>query len=259
MSQPKLQITSDYSKFELCQFNRDVNKTKALKDSMKSHGYIAAYPIHAVRSPHGKLQIKAGHHRFEVAQQLGLSVFYVVSDDSATVHELEKATVRWSIRDYLESFIRCGLEDYIEVSRFAEQTKISIGICVSILGGEAAVSGNKLSDFKAGKFKVTEDGRDHGRDIAQILLTCRKIAPKVCEATFVRAISRCLFVPEFDKNVFITRAQANWHLLKPCKTIALMTEVIESIYNHGAHANNRLPVAFLADKVMKERSIWVKA
>lgn len=69
----KLLSTKDYSRFELCQFNRSVAKTKNLRDSMKEHGFIPAYPIHCTLKG-GKLQIKAGHHRFEVAQELGLAV-----------------------------------------------------------------------------------------------------------------------------------------------------------------------------------------
>jgi len=254
MSQAKLQSTSDYSKFELCQFNRDVNKTKALKESMKLHGYIAAYPIHAVKSPTGKLQIKAGHHRFEVAQQLGISVFYVVSDDAATVHELEKATVRWSTTDYLESFIRCGNDEYKELNKYIQETKIPIGICISILAGESASSGNKLVNFKSGTFKVTEKGREHANDIREVVAACRQVAPQACDATFVRALSRCLFIPEFDKKTFVVRVETNWHMLKPCKNVGMMTEMIENIYNHKANVNNRLPISFLADKVMKERA-----
>lgn len=254
MSSKKLQATKDYSRFELCQFNRDVNKTKALKESMKRHGYIPAYPIHSVVSPSGKLQIKAGHHRFEVAQELGIGVFYVVSDDNATVHELEKATVSWSIKDYLDSFIRTGNQDYKEIYSYHKETKIPIGICISILSGESASSGNKLTAFKSGTLLITDDGRKHAEDIAMVLAACKRIAPKSCDAIFVKSISRCLFVPEFDKKTFVNRVEVNWHMLKPCKTIALMTEVIEGIYNHKASSNNRLPLAFLADKVMKDRS-----
>lgn len=258
MSQPKLIATSDYSKFELCQFNRNVERTKSLEESMKKHGYIPAYPIHAVKVPSGKLQIKAGHHRFEVAQKLGLPVYYITCSDEATVHELERATVSWSIKDFLYSFVRCGMEAYREVAEYHEATQIPIATCASILGGESAGSSNKIRQFKTGMFQVTDAGRSHGNDIARIIEVCRRLNPKASDAIFVQSISRCLRIPEFDCDTFIGRVENNPHLLVPCKTIAQMTDVIEAIYNAKARAENRLPVAFLADRAMRERSPTMK-
>ena len=62
----KVYETEDYDIFELHELNRDVRNLKKvsnLKNSMKSHGFLSAYPLHTVLNGEGKLQIKAGHHR----------------------------------------------------------------------------------------------------------------------------------------------------------------------------------------------------
>lgn len=195
----KLLSTKDYSRFELCQFNRSVAKTKNLRDSMKEHGFIPAYPIHCTLKG-GKLQIKAGHHRFEVAQELGLAVYYVVSDDSATIHELEKATNRWTVDDYLESHVRCGSEDYQKLKAYQRETGIPLGMCISMLSGESASSCNKLQAFKDGVFKIS--GQQHADEVKHVVLHCKGLGIEVNQ-NFVAALSRCLRVQEFSIETFL--------------------------------------------------------
>jgi hypothetical protein len=255
---PQLQATKDYAKFELCQFNRSVEKTKHLRESMLKHGYIPAYPIHCVRSSSGKLQIKAGHHRFEVAQELGIAVFYVVSNDAATIHELETATTAWKPKDYLVSFVRCGMEDYAKVADFHERTGISLGICISMLGGESAGSCNKIRVFKSGAFKVTSEGLKHAESVGEVVRFCSDIGIRSHDFIFVQTLSRCLFVPQFSVEVFKRRAEANKSMFKPCRSIAEQTDLFEAIYNRAATAVNRLPLTFLANQAMISRSVALK-
>ena len=253
---PALQTTKDYSKFELCQFNRDVKKKKFLKASMEKHGFIPAYPMHCTRSSGGRLQIKAGHHRFEVAQELGLPVVFVVSDDDATIHELEKATTAWTIRDYMESFAKCGVEAYARVKEYHEKTGVPIGLCVSMLGGESAGSSNMLPKFKYGSYRISES--THADDVADIVLFCKELGVKSNDSIFVQSVSRCMYVDEFSPEIFKRRAAANASLLKPCRSVADQMAVLETVYNANARSDNRVPLVFLASKAARSRSVGVK-
>jgi hypothetical protein len=242
--------TKDYSRFELCMFNRSVMKKKSLRDSMKDHGFIAAYPIHCEASG-SRLSIKAGHHRFEVARELGIAVYYVVSDDTATIHELEKATTRWAISDYLESHIRCGSEDYTKLNEYHIETGIPLGMCISILGGESASSCNQLQSFKDGRFKIR--GQQHADDIKRVVVYCQALGIPINQ-NFVAALSRCLRVVEFSTEVFLTRALSNKGEFKKCRTVIEQMRHFEEIYNHKAHHQNKLSLCFLADQAMRNRS-----
>lgn len=246
----KLMSTKDYSRFELCQFNRSVAKTKYLRDSMKEHGFIPAYPIHCTLKG-SKLQIKAGHHRFEVAQELGIPVYYVVSNDSASIHELEKATNRWTVQDYLESHVRCGSEDYARLKAYQEETGIPLGMCISMLSGESASSNNKLQAFKDGVFKVS--GQEHADQVKQVVLHCKALGIDVNQ-NFVAALSRCLRVDEFSVETFLTRASSNRADFKKCRTVNEQMRHFEEIYNYKSHHQNKLALCFLADQAMLKRS-----
>lgn len=246
----KLATTKDYGRFELCQFNRSVSKKKNLLASMKEHGYIPAYPIHCSKGIGNRLTIKAGHHRFECAQELGIAVYYVISEDSATIHELEKATNQWRMHDYLESYVRCGLQAYQRIKEYHLETGISLNACVSILGGESAQSGNLIKRFKDGLIEIR--GEKHAAEIRDLILYCHRL-DIATDTIFTKAISRCLFVPEFSADVFKARVLSNTAMVKKCRTLVEQMQQLEDIYNFKATAKNRLPLCFLADQAMKNR------
>lgn len=157
----KIQVTRNYDKFELLAFNRDVKRTTALERSMERYGWIDAYPMHVVPNGGVKLKIKAGHHRFTVAKKLGLPIKYVVcKDQGETIHELEVATTPWTLKNYLDSFVRCERPDYISVKEYHEKTGINLSQCISMLGGDLASSHNMGKKFKDGTYKVKEWGRE---------------------------------------------------------------------------------------------------
>jgi len=253
-SKPRLQATVDYEKFELCDFNRDVRKTKRLEASMKRHGYIPSYPLHCLRGSNGKLRIKAGHHRFVVARKLGLPVYYVLGDDTATIHELERATVPWSPADYLESYVRSGDKPaYNAVREYHQRTGIPLGLCVGLLAGETANSGNQLRRFKAGRYELAED-LSHAERVADLVQHCTNEGVAFAKQTlFVQAVSRCLRAREFDPKVFKTRVSANPGSLTNCRNLDSMMENIEEVYNHKTQARNRIPLKFLVDQTMRAR------
>lgn len=255
---PSLQSTKDYAKFELCQFNRNVEKTSFLKESMKKHGFIPAYPIHCVRSAAGKLQIKAGHHRFEVAQELGLTVYYVVSNDEASIFDLEKSTRRWTQKDYLVSHGKCGMQDYDILQSYHERTGIPLGLCISMFAGQSASSSNHSNAFKFGTFAATKEGIEHAEAVADVVQFCKERGIKSQDKTFISALSRCLFVKEFSPEIFKRRAEANAAMFRACRSVADQTELFELVYNRNATAANRLPLAFLTNQVMKSRSVATK-
>lgn len=251
MSSAKLTATKNYDLFELLRFNRDVMKTKALEKSMKTHGFIAAYPLHVVRNGNGKLKIKAGHHRFVVAKKLGLPVWYVICDDGATIHELENATTKWTLNDYLQSFCRCGMEEYQRVADYMERTGIPTQSAVSLLGGHLASSGQHGPVFKAGVFKITDN--EYAEQVGDVIQHCKRAGfPFACNTLFVLAVSRVMRVTQFSATEFKHKVDLNASMLKRQPHLAGYMEMIESIYNR--QRQNKIPLVFLTAQTMKERN-----
>jgi hypothetical protein len=248
----KLYKTTDYTVFEMHEFNRDVNKTKDLERSMKAHGFIPAYPLHVVRNGGGQLKVKAGHHRLTVAQRLNIPVYYVVCDDAASIHELEKGTVGWSMSDYLTSYCRVGLPDYLEVRRYCAETGISITQAISMLGGQAAGSGNLNNLFKDGKFKIKS--RTHADQVAEIVLHMKSCGVSFCNyRSLVAAISKALYVPEVNAKQFMMKIKSHTYLITKQPNVQEYLKVLEELYNR--QSKEKIPVAFLADEMAKSRNL----
>ncbi|MDD5037054.1 MAG: ParB N-terminal domain-containing protein [Methylococcaceae bacterium] len=246
----KLNATKNYGLFELATFNRDVSKTKKLEASMKQHGYIPAYPLHVTRNGNGKLLIKAGHHRFEVAQRLGLPVFYVICEDTATIHELEGSTILWRLKDYLQSFSRCGMADYQSIADYTERTGIPLVCAISMFGGQSAGSGNFQQAFKAGTYRITD--RDHAEQVATIVQRCKAAGFKHATINlFVAAVSRSLRVPSFVAKKFVQRVESHPELLCRQAHLDAYMDMVEMVYNYGSQ--KKIPLAFMAKQAAQDR------
>lgn len=215
----KLQSTNNYELFVQSEFNRDLRPggVESLKKSMKENGYIPAYPIHCVRGEGAKLTIKAGHHRFEAAKSLGIAVYYVISDDLAAIHNLERVANAWSIKDYIKSHARAGSESHLAILEYSGRTGISLGQCASLLAGECACSGNVVDKVKNGTYELKPN--KHAEDVALLVCGLRDIGVKFyANAQLVAALSTVSFLDEFDCKVFLHRAATNLNLLIKQKT-----------------------------------------
>jgi alpha-glucosidase (family GH31 glycosyl hydrolase) len=248
----KIMQSKDYSMFDLCDFNRNVENTRFLEESMRRHGWIDAYPMHVVQNGNRKFKIKAGHHRFVVAQKLGIPVKFVLAQDSATIHELERSTRTWTVRDYLDSYCRMGKPDYQIVKDYCDETGIPILMAVSMLGGHAARSGNFTTQFKNGTYKVRHSS-SHAADVKDVVIALKRYGIKFPSLVlFVGAISKAMFVEEFSADRFKAKARAFPGMFEKKATVDQYVEMIEEIYNR--QSREKIPLKFLAEQKAKERN-----
>lgn len=244
--------TSDYDQFVIFEFNRDVSKINLLENSMKQHGFIPAYPLHVVEVD-GKFHVKGGHHRFTVAKKLGIPVVYAVCEDSASVYQLEKTTRKWTMSDYLASYVRTGNPDYIAVLHFHQSTGLNIGQCVSLLAGDIASSGNFASRFKEGGYKVTSP--EYATRVNSVIaaLTGSRI-PWAKKKLCVTSISRIVKAFHTDLDRLIKKINKHAFTLSEKTTVEAYTDMWETLYNREA-TGKRVPIAFLTNEAMRELQI----
>ena len=246
--------TKNYRMFELLTNNRDAKKIGKLVDSMKKHGFIEAYPLHVYQTDDGKMIIKAGHHRFKAAMHLGIPVKYVITNDNATVYELEEGGVgNWTMEDYFNSYCKSRLYDYLAVKVYMEKTGIRLGCAIAMLGGQAASSsGNFRERFKSGTYKITKD-QWHADVVASIVIAARKAGIFFYNnSNFVMAISKAVFVSAFSPVHFIKKIKKNNNLFHPQKGPVEYLQLIENIYNY--REKNPIPLVFLANEAAKARN-----
>jgi ParB-like nuclease domain len=250
-SLPKLQSTANHEQFVQSEFNRDLRGLDALLKSMRKHGFIAAYPLHCTKGANGKLVIKAGHHRFEAAKTLGIPVYYVVSEDNASIAETEMTANVWNLNDYVKSYARSGSDSHLSIIEFSEKTGIKYGQAASLLAGNCADSHNVANKVKDGSYSTKD--RLHADKVGSVVIALRDIGVAFANSSnMVGALSSVCWLVEFDAKKFIHRAATNTHLFVKQATKNQYLDLIEKVYNF--HANERIALAFLARESAKKRN-----
>ena len=257
----KIRSTLDYGKFDLYPVNRTVDTKslgfKRLLESMKRHGWLSAYPMHCIQNGGGKLLIKGGHHRFKVAQALGMPVKYVVSNDDADIYSLEQAGGRiWKNKDYLDSFCKQGKPNYLVLKEYMSRTGISLQHAASMFFGQTAGSGNYVKNgrFQQGFFKIKD--HEHPNDVAEIVLKLKSIGVKWSnDSKFVNALSKSLKTNIFNKQRFLEKSQTHSQLFEKKKNVQDYLKLIEHIYNYKCPRKDKVNVAFIAEEQAVARKV----
>lgn len=246
----KLLSTKDYGLFHQHDMNRNTKDTRLLEKSMRSYGWIDAFPMLVVVGENKKLKIKAGHHRFVTAKKLEIPVKYVVCKDDISIQELEAATRPWCSTDYLDSFTRNNNDDYIAVKKYQEETGIPLACTISILGGECAGSNNKSKQFKRGEFRIVEN--KYATIIKDIVLHMKSNRLSFAStAFFVQALSRVIRVEQFNTAHFKGKISTYGSLMDKQVDVQSYMQEIERIYNR--QSREAIPLTFMANQESKKR------
>jgi len=237
----------NYDSFELCQLNRPIHNNSRLKASMKKYGWLDAYPAHVVKE-RGKKLIKAGHHRFVIAQELGLPIKYVVCNDHLSLDDLEKTHSRWSSPDYLYAYVQQKNPEYIALKNFHGKTKIGLMVCVALMTGNLNVAASASAAYKGGRFKITT--AQHANNVGDMILFCATLGFKEAKDNrFVAAISRVLLIEDIDTARLRSKLQWQVASLKPQVSMKDYLGLLEEIYNKGT--DTKIPLSFLAQNIKK--------
>jgi len=245
----KIKESKNYEQFGLLDFNRDVDHTNALERSMKTHGWIDAYPAHVVKED-GKLKIKDGHHRFTVAQKLGIPVKYVVCSDDITIQEIESSHNKWNMDDYLTSYVRAGLTPYIAIKELQMKTGISLAAIVSMCAGESAGSKNKNKQFKTGTFRIKDT--KHIEDVYGLICVIAITGASWANTTLVtQSLSKIALCSKVNTRRLKDNIKKYPFLIKKQPNLQSYLEMFEKIYNHNS--KDKIPLAFIVKESAHNR------
>lgn len=253
MSGEKVLESNNYKLFELLSFNRDVKKVNALTKSMEEHGWISAYPMNVKANGNGKLKIKDGHHRFDVACRLGIPVKYIICNDTSTIYELDKATNKWSMSDCLTSYCRASKIEYLKVKTYCDETGIGLSNAVSMLSGHTAGTGNFNQEFREGTFKVRENS-NHAEIVKEMVLCCKKYGIKFCNTNLlVHAFSKIAWVDQFDLSKMKVKIKKFPFVIEKKANLDQYLTMLEELYNR--QSQSKIPLKYLATEEAKKRSL----
>lgn len=258
-----LKKTSDYSRFTFMKGQRPVNinttECRVLVDSMCEYGFLPAYPL-MVRpnGAAGKFVIVDGQHRFTVAKELGLEVYYVVDQTSIDVTKINKTQRQWKTIDYAHRWASEGLEAYRELIDFHIAYDVPITTAASVLRGTIAFV-NIKNDFYEGRFFISN--RDKAIEFFSIFKSIYDLNKRAKNNNFITALWSCFFVEYFEPERLVSTIRKYPQKLTNCGTRENFLALIEEIYNHGRKC--RAPLKFDAEEAMRARNprfagVWKK-
>lgn len=250
-AKPKISVTKNYRMFHNHIDNRDLcqKKHRRLKSSMAKHGFLASFPIVCSRNGDQHLKVDDGQHRLAFAEELGLPVYYTVSDTAFDIAEINSAAVQWNLRDYANKWAKQGKKDYQEVIDFSEDHGIPIGMAFSILGGEQPSAGNKGNQIRTGTFKVRE--REFANEVAKTYAGLVDMSSSMRNSRCLGACSAVCRVPEFDSKRLLHGASKCRDKLVSYSSRDSYLELFEELYNYNRV--KLVPLKMPAIQVMRER------
>ncbi len=252
--QKKIQVTKNYRLFnrglDEIEDNRDLEpgRHKKLKESMKQYGFLWYFPVVCYRLK-GKLYIKDGQHRLLLSEEMGLPVYYVVTETDFDVAIVSSAAKPWIMSDYIEKYIRKGDEHYREGKEFCEQFGISLGTGFALLMGLVGGS-HAANTVRDGQFKIKE--REWAQSVASLYVQLCALSVSLRKKQFLSACMALFRVDDFDPKRLIEGAENCREKLVAYATRDAYLAMLEDVYNYRRHNLVGLKAAALT--AMKNRN-----
>lgn len=234
--------SSDYDKFAFIEGNRPVNQAhvKNLETSILAENHLYENPI--IVNP--RLQIIDGQHRFMVAKNNKLCIYFIVSEtmDIESTRLMNYYQRNWSLVEYLNSYMDMGKNDeYVKLSTFIKTYDLPISVSIALLTGmdrRARVP----QEFMAGNFKITTWTRgvkfaEAIRDWRSVIKTKTRIDRS---ATFVNTLLYMYEKLGIEHEELFKRFVELGTTLFYSDSSKEYLRQFEEVYNKGAHAKTRM-------------------
>jgi hypothetical protein len=241
---PRLRSTRNYAEFYPNPANRPVSPKhlKKLRPSMLLYGWIPAFPMLVKETASGRM-ILDGEHRYTIAQELGLVVWYVATATDYDVPTINAGGLHWMPSDYAVSYAEQGVQAYRDAIEFAKAHALSIGDAAAMLAGTICFS-NLKSEWFAGAYKIT--ALDYANAVVRLYDAIRNIKREVADKSLRHAIMAVCRVPGFDSDRLLRKARQYPDALQKFATKDAALTMLETIYNHGRGEKVALRIEALA-------------
>ena len=253
MATQAIMTTKNYRMFCVSEENRplDLSRRKALRDSMKSYGFLKSFPLSCYRDRNKKLVVKDGQNRLGIAEELGLPVHYFIEDVDYDIATVNNAQQKWTLNDYAMKWAAQEKEHYVTLLAFLESHSMPIGLGMALLCGHSHMHGDLVRRFKAGNFKVLD--YEFADRVAGVYSQLVELAKDIKSRNCLAAVIAAMRVPGFDCKRLVDGAKKRPEKLKSYSTRDSYLEMIEEVYNFNRA--KLVPIKVPALQIMRERCV----
>lgn len=225
---------------------------KQLAESMRKDGFWKTHPVVFFRHKNENV-IVWGHHRLDVAAKLKIPAWIVevteVTYDQTIQMITDENWNSWALGETVRREVLRQNEHYLVLQSYLDRG-MTISCAASLLSGESAASNNHNNDVRKGTFTVKT--REKADTIIGLIERRQKDTPIVRHTNFVKALSRCMCVPQFSVQAFEKRLQSSPINIGRQSNYEDFTKAIEEVYNY--RSSSAIPLAFMADQEARRRS-----
>lgn len=248
----RTQCTKNYNLFTVSPDNRavELGRRKDLRKSMELYGFLPGFPI-LCRRVNGKLVIIDGQHRFGIAQELGLPVWYSVEDRAVDVAIINASQRGWNVADYVNRHAVAGNKHYVELIEFAALHHMPLSFAAGALFGHCN-SQNVMVSLKDGTYKIRD--WEYASRVAIIFGAVRNANKECATSHALFAISALCRIEGIDDQRMIKAIAKRADMLRRFNNRDACLSMFEAIYNDGLNSKNRRALAFEAHQALDARN-----
>ena len=226
-----IKVTKNYEQFSYIKGNRIINTNHLNKIVKSMEGKYVPNPIIV----NGNYEILDGQHRFEACKELGLPLYYMMTD-GWNLDDVRTANIivrKWSYADYIYSYKSLEKTDtgpYTILDWFIRKYEIPNECGLQILSN--AVGRTALEKFKAGKFEV--QNLQKATSFANFLFKIKPYWQSYRKRAFITAIRAMDEDARFNRTTFLERIAKHSMKMRECTNALDYMDVIEYVYNCGS-------------------------
>lgn len=234
---PIIKKTSNYEKFKIIDWNREINKpnVKKLVEENLVKFQLHKFPILVTKN----YKIIDGQHRYYASQELGCPIYYIVANDMDesvySVNSVNKVGKKHSLGDKLEMMFKCGdqgaklvVKIYNLYKGTFEKTTIFTVLNSVSDGGQNKESIDRFDKIILGNY-------DNGIEVLDALYHSQM--PEKGKKRMVTALSTVSSESGVHPKVIIKRCQENLSKWIAPKSRPDNIKSILNCYNYGMKAN----------------------
>ena len=233
-----IHFTRNHKLFILDESNREIRSNAKLKALMEQHGWLPEFPAVVVEAENGKLLIKDGQHRLHYAEELGLGVYYVITQlEEMNVSQFNCSQRPWKIEDYVSSFANQGFSEYKTLLSTSKQTGLGVRFCARLLRGGSEYS-KYVDELKAGTWKASDTF--HFDQVMLVVSAAQSVTKFGLNTFFISAISLIIKHSDVSVKTLADRIKANPGIMVLQPTVVTFISMIETVYNR--HSRSPIPI-----------------
>lgn len=236
---PVVKKSFNYDMFKKIEWNRSVDKgnfTKLLKENREKF-QLHRFPILVTKD----FKIVDGQHRFEVAKEIGSPIYYIqdgVDDSFKTVHSVNKAGKKHSLKDKVEMLYRSGDEGASMVYKVFNlyQGKFDLSTIASVL--VSGSGGGNINDHIDTKGTLPLNNYNHGIEVLDALHFSS--LPEKTKSRSVFALSLLSKKNGIHPKAITKRIEINLIKWITPRSTQETERVMANCYNFGLSVKNRI-------------------